>query len=461
MKKIAIIGSGVVGLLAAHGLLKAGYTVTVYSDRTAEQWLTESRPTGTAARFDMALSYERELGLNYWEDVAPKGEGINLIFCPEVKNQLLTLNGRFSQPFMAIDVRLQSHRWLNEFEARGGKLVIESVSVARLDEIAAENDLTIVASGRSEISNLFARDAERSVYDTPQRHLAMLVVKGAKMQLDGFPFSSVKFNFVGTEGEAFWVPYYHKDCGPTWNIIFEAKPGKRMDRFAEAKSGEEVLRICKEVIKDLFPWDYAWVKNLALADPNGWLVGRFAPMVRQPVGTLPSGRVVTPLGDTRISHDPIAGQGANTGQKMARHMVASIVAQGERQLDAAWMTQTADDFFEQYGRYSYGFTNLLLEPLTPAGQEVLIAQYGSTGSLDKSPGRQAIAPGRQAIANAFCDNFNDPRAITHIFQDVDKARAFISQKTGQSWLWTAVAGRASIMVNQLRQKISPPVYALD
>ena len=51
MRNIAIIGSGQAGLLAAHGLIKAGYHVTLYSDRTADQWLNESRPTGTAARF--------------------------------------------------------------------------------------------------------------------------------------------------------------------------------------------------------------------------------------------------------------------------------------------------------------------------------------------------------------------------------------------------------------------------
>jgi glycine/D-amino acid oxidase-like deaminating enzyme len=80
MRNIAIVGSGQAGLLAAHGLLKAGYKVTLYSDRTADQWLNESRPTGTAARFDISLSYERELGLNHWEKDAPKGEGVHLTF---------------------------------------------------------------------------------------------------------------------------------------------------------------------------------------------------------------------------------------------------------------------------------------------------------------------------------------------------------------------------------------------
>ncbi|HVG25185.1 MAG TPA: FAD-dependent oxidoreductase, partial [Thermoanaerobaculia bacterium] len=73
MRKIAVVGSGIIGLIAAHGLRRRGYAVTLYSDRTAAQWLHESRPTGTAARFETAVTYERELGLNHWEAVAPRG----------------------------------------------------------------------------------------------------------------------------------------------------------------------------------------------------------------------------------------------------------------------------------------------------------------------------------------------------------------------------------------------------
>ncbi len=451
MKSIAIIGSGIAGLLAAHGLLKAGMAVTLYSDRSAEQWLNESRPTGTAARFDLAMSYERELGLNFWEQQAPKGEGIDLIFCPTLKNQFINLKGRFIKPFLAIDVRLQSHRWMNEFEARGGKLVIETVTLARLDQISAGHDLTIVAAGRADICNVFEPDASRSVHTQPARKLAMMVTTGGKPGFDGLPFTPVKFNLTATEGEAFWVPYFHKDAGPSWNMIFEAKPGSKIDRFDGAKSGDDVLAIGKQIIKEIFPWDYAWAKNMQLADPNGWLVGSFTPTVRRALGRLPSGRVVMALGDTRIAHDPVAGQGANTGQKMARHLVEQIVAHGDAAFDQAWIEQVGEDFYQQHGRFSYGFTNTLLQPLTPAGQELLIAQYGSTGLLDDHSGKQAVA-------DAFCANFNDPRYISDLFHDVAATRAFISKTTGRSWLWGAVAGRAAVIKNQIRQKINAPVW---
>src|SRR5688572_25442906 len=111
VRRIAIVGSGIAGLLTAHGLRRAGHAVTLYSDRTGEDWLERSRPTGTAARFDLSLSYDRELGLAELTDAAPAGEGVSLAFCLRSRNRLVTLAGRFARPFRAVDVRLLSQRW--------------------------------------------------------------------------------------------------------------------------------------------------------------------------------------------------------------------------------------------------------------------------------------------------------------------------------------------------------------
>ncbi len=444
VRRIAVIGSGIAGLLTAHGLRRAGHEVTLFSDRTPEEWLRESRPTGTAARFEVALAYERALGLNHWEADAPKIHGAHLTYCPSLHNRLATLTGKQAMPGAAIDVRLQSHRWMLDLTERGGRVVIESVSVERLDAIAAEHDLTIVAAGKADLTKLFARDPARSVYAEPKRNLAMVIVKGPSLAIEGVPFTAVKNNILEGAGEAVWIPFYHRDVGPSWNLIFEAKPGGPMDVFQGAKTGKDALDRAMSVIETLVPWDVPWAKGMELADEQGWLVGRVTPTVRRAVGKLPSGRAVTCVGDTAAHFDPLAAQGANNGTKMAKHMVARVVERGEGAFDEAWMTETFDLFWEDQGRPAYELTNLMLEPLTAAGRTLLIAQYGSDGER---------GDGKQAIADAFAWGFADPRTLTPLLTDEAAARRFIEEKTGRSWLRSAASGALGIARAQIRQRL--------
>jgi 2-polyprenyl-6-methoxyphenol hydroxylase-like FAD-dependent oxidoreductase len=441
-RKIAIVGSGHAGLIAGHALLQAGHAITLYSDRTAEQWLHGSRPTGAAARFASALSYERKLGLAHWEHLAPKAYGAQLTLCPSADNRLVTMTGRSETYFQAVDLRLQSHRWLRDLEAAGAQVVIGKVDVAGLDAIAARSDLVLVATGRGPLAELFPRNVERSVYDAPQRKLTMVIVTGATQEIDGVPFLGARFDMLAPYGEMVAVPYYHRDHGATWCVSFEAKPGGAMDRFDGCTTGEQAVAVAKQVIRDLLPWQAAWAEHMELADPEGWLMGGVAPTVREPVGRLPSGRVVMPLGDTAISLDPIAGQGANLGNKLVQHIVATLAAAPGAALDAGWMTRTFETFWADHGAASVAYTNLLLEPATAATRLLLIAQCGSTGSGN--------AP-HQRIANAMYENFVDPRRMTAAFLDRAEAHKVISELSGHSWLRQLIRGAARVAASQVRR----------
>jgi len=380
--------------------------------------------------------------------VAPRGEGVHLHFCQKKGNVFLTLLGLLDNYYLAIDVRLQSATWMRELIEKGARVEIENVTIDRLEEIAAENDLSIVAAGRGEIQALFARDEARSTYDKFQRFLAMVCVHGIPMELDYCPhFLPVKFNFFAPFGECFWVPWYSMKGQQSWSMIFEAKDGGPLDRFRDCKTGEQTLERFKDMVKEMTPWDYEWMRDAELCDENAWLVGSYTPQVRNVVGTLPSGRNVIALGDTAHSLDPIGGQGANNGNKMTRNLVECVLQREDQPFDADWMRGTFDRFWERH-RYIDMFNNTLLEPLTDAGKIILVAQYGSTAEAgNDSP--------QQKIANAFVNNFNDPILITEAFHDKAKARQVVKEAFGSS-IWPVVRGGLGIAKAQLLQMLGRP-----
>lgn len=435
MRKIAIVGSGQAGLQLAFGLLQHGYTVTLYSDRTHEEVLN-GRVPATAFIFDRGLSYERELGLNFWDDEVKWGEGIHLDFCLSPGNKLFQMTGRWRRPGQAIDQRVKYWRWMHELEQRGGNLVIRPIAASDLDALAAENDLLVVAAGKSDVSALFERDPERSRYSQPQRKLALITVTGLK-PWTSIPFHPVKFTLFPEDGEVFWVPFHHKSSQSTYSILFECKAGKGLDRFDAASTGAEMMAVARELIAKWAPWETEHFRDAALADPLAWAKGSVNPVVRKPVARLPSGRLAFGLGDTVILNDPIAGQGSNCASKAVHLYTQRILEHGRRPFDADWMQSVFDEHWEKDGRWITAFSNLFLEPIPPAAKEVLLA-----GTRNPE------------IAAEFFDDFNNPQNFWPRIEDLDAARRYVAEKTGAPWLKTAAVARAAIAGGQMKRKLA-------
>lgn len=420
MRKISIIGGGQAGLLLGFALLDKGYSVTLYTDRSPEQ-LLNSRIPSTAFLFESALATERALGLNFWEDLVPYGEGMHVDFRGPDGSIGLTVQGRLGDlSGQALDQRTKFSRWMQEFPLRGGKLVMQAVSVSDLEKIAAASDLTVVAAGKGPITALFPRDDARSEHLSPPRHLAALLLTGPRLLGDRpwkrVPFRPLRFNFVAGVGEFFSLPFYthtHAD-GECRSFLFEAIPGGPMDVFQEARDGREMLEIARRVVSEFAPDDLPHLEGAELTDDEAWLKGAFTPIVRQPVGRLPSGGVVMSIGDTAVLNDPIAGQGSNNAARMVRHLLPRIQARGNGAFDAAWMEEVFEDFWNESALYTTAFTNALLNPPGAPLMEVL-------GAASQHP----------PVADAFMRCFDNPRNYWPWIADFDEARRFIAARTAQ------------------------------
>jgi len=413
MKKISIIGSGTSGMLAAHGLKTRGFDVTVYSDRTADDWLNNSVPTGTAFLYESNIQIERDCGIEHWQDDAFHGHGVLLDFQPTKGADRLVVNGLLhGTRGAAIDIRKRVHRWMNDFEKIGGAINYGAVSVDQLEGIAAESDLTLLSAGKSDISSVVPRDAERSVYSKPQRNLAMILVEGVdKIAGDRVDYTPIKFNFFGDAGEYFWVPYTHKSGKHVWCVLFEAKEGGYMDRFGDAETAEQACEIAKQLIKDVAPYEYDYIQGMypVEGDAHCWLKGRFPPTVRKAFGKTSRGDVVVPIGDSAITFDPIGGQGGNCSQKNTWHWVQALADRGDLPYAESWLSDTWESFWSKHGKAAYTFNNILLEPLTEAGQTILFA----------------ASQNRDFADTAFFGNFHSPTNFFPWFEDTGAANSKI------------------------------------
>jgi hypothetical protein len=402
MRQIAIVGAGQSGLQLAIGLQKAGYGTTVISAQTPQQ-IAGGRVTSSQCMFASSLAHERDVQANFWDDSCPPVSGIQLTVATGEGQKAFEWAARLDAPARSVDQRVKMPRWIEEFMRLGGNFRIQQAGVQELERLAQEHALVIVAAGKGEVAALFTRDEVNSPFAKPMRALALAYVQGLRPRED---YSGVCFNLIPGVGEYFVFPAL-TTSGPCEIMVFEGVPGGPMDCWADATSPHKHLEISLAILKRFLPWEYDRATRVSLTDANGILAGRFAPTVRKPVASLPSGRPILGMGDVVCLNDPITGQGSNNASKCAASYLKSILSHGGGSFDPAWMNKTFATFWE-YARLVTAWTNGMLEPPPPHAVQLL-----------------AAAAAKPSIASWFANGFDDPTRFMPVLADPAATERFI------------------------------------
>lgn len=390
-RSIAIIGGGQAGLQLAIHLLSLGqYQISLFTERTAEQ-VRQGRIMSSQGMFDAALQIERLLGLNFWDNECPQNTNITFtLAAPHSNERAIYWQGKV-KPYQSIDQRIKFSYWLEIFEEMGGTLFIQNVGIQELDSIAQQHDLTIVASGKGEISQAFAIDTTRSQFTTPQRALSCLYVKDMLPAPQAF---GVRINVIPGVGEYLTMPGLTHN-GRCEMMLFEGIPRGPFDCWDGITTPQEHLEQAKDLLNNFVSWEAERCRNIMLTDDQATLIGCYTPVIRHPVLQLPCGKTVLGLGDTVILNDPIAGQGANHACKAAHLYADSIHQRGDKPFDESWMQETAELSWNQLGKHAVQLSTLLLMP--PPPHVMTILQAAATNQL---------------IADRLANGFDDPATIS-------------------------------------------------
>lgn len=275
-RKVAVVGAGLAGTSAALGFADAGFDVTLYSDRDREALRDKVPPTGVGVLFGKSREWDAEIIDDLYEVGNTTGISVRLHSgSGDERTDVLEFNPEYGYVAQAVDLRLRADDRLGRFLDRGGRFAVEAVDLDRLDAIAADADITLVATGKGGLSTLFPVDEARTHYREPQRRLLQVTLTGLDHGPDTFAYRSrgggdhSLFNLDSENGEIFVGPFLHKDAGATWSFIVFAKPdgawAPRIDDVHDAVSARQAI---VDIFGKFFPPDAPAIEKLQVIESD-------------------------------------------------------------------------------------------------------------------------------------------------------------------------------------------------
>jgi len=403
MKHIGIIGSGIAGLHLGLFLQKHGVDSTIYSDRSPDQ-IRAGRLSNFVVRFDPTRERERALDVDHWNYPDFGVFGVHMHIGVESP---IVWKGRLKWPASGVDMRIYQATLLEDFAARGGRVVIGALQAGDVARLSEQHDLMIVASGRGSLTDMFPRDPVRSPFTQPQRLLTGAFCRG----LDFPDPPRVIYTISPGNGEIFQAPFTTFE-GRVCSVLFEGIPGQAFEPLMHMRYDDDPQRFdatMLDLIRQHAPPIYERVnpKEFGVLRPLDVLQGAITPTVRCGYAPFSNGKFALALGDMHIQHDPIIAQGANGASKCAWVLGEALLR--DQPLDETFCRETEQQLWEA-AQAATEWTNATLQPPPPHVIELF-----------------AAAARNQALADELTENFGAPERNWEIFGSPEGAAAFLTR----------------------------------
>jgi hypothetical protein len=401
MNGIGIIGAGIAGLQLALFLQQHDLPVTLYADRTADAIMAGRLPN-TVGRFGHTRLREQALGVDHWGAPDQLAQGFHVRVGGEMP---IAFDGRFQVPASTVDMRLYAGTLLQDFETRGGDVVIGAVDAVDVARLANHHDLMVVASGRGPLADMFPRIPEHTPFTSPQR----MITAGYFHGLAGPGPLGAGINLVPGQGEIFHSRF-QTFGGPVTNLLIEGVPGSEFAALRFMRYEDDPQRFEDYVLyllRTYVPHAYAGVNRaeFGLTRPLDLVQGAILPTVRRPMIELDAGKFAIAIGDVFTQLDPVAGQGANTASVSAAILGEAIL--DEVAFDATFCRRVEQRLMA-YAEPVSAWAAAILLPPPPHVIEFMVAA--------------SVNP---AIADAFGEGFNRPVRMWNTLMTPQRTAAFL------------------------------------
>ena len=214
----------------------------------------------------------------------------------------ITFRADLAEPASFVDPRLYMSVLLEDFQARGGQVVVGALDASQVAALSEMHDLMVVASGRGSLIQMFPRIPEYSPYTAPQRILAAGYWEGF-VEVDPHYMS---FVIAPGHGEIFqgslasFGRYQH-------NLLFEGIPGQGFEILTSVRYEDNPRRYAEaalEVLRTHAPTIYKRIDPAEFrpTGPLDVIQGAITPTVREGYVALDNGKFVMALGDVHISN---------------------------------------------------------------------------------------------------------------------------------------------------------------